>query len=309
MSTSRADINGAAFSLRLPQSGTDTATVCELLAAASGLSKSRVKEAMGKGAVWLTSPGKGRRRLRRATFISRRGELVELFYDPVLLALDPPPAHCIYDAGSYSVWFKPAGLLAQGTDYGDHCSLVRQAEVYFSGKRQVATERGEGRKTGRTNEQAATGRQVLLVHRLDREAAGLMLVAHSRAAAGALSKMLQARAIAKSYRVKVKGCLAPEEGLIELPLDGKPATTRYLRTGYDQASDTSTAEVNIVTGRLHQIRRHFAMSGHPLIGDPRYGWGNKNRSGLELVAHRLCFCCPFTGKEVLVSLDEPLGEP
>jgi len=271
----------AAFMVRLIIAPEDTGTACDLLAARAGLAKSRVKDAMCKGAVWLTGKRGGRKRLRKATARLAAGDVLELAYDARLLALKPPVARCLHDAGQYSVWLKPAGLLAQGTDYGDHCSLVRQVEVHFRLKRPV-----------------------LPVHRLDREAAGLMILAHTKAAAAKLSRLLQDNAIDKQYRITVLGHLRPEQGVIELPLDNKPAITQYTLVNYEQASDTSVAEVTIQTGRLHQIRRHFAMLGHPVLGDPKYGVGNKNSTGMELVAWRLAFRCPFTGKKVQLSLDE-----
>ena len=271
--------------MRITVAPEDAGTVCALIAARAGLAKSRVKDAMCKGAVWLTGKRGGRKRLRKATAQPGPGDILDLFYDVRLLAIKPPVAQCLHDAGQYSVWLKPAGLLAQGTDYGDHCSLVRQVEVYFRMKRPV-----------------------LPVHRLDREAAGLMILAHTKTAAAKLSKLLQDNGIDKQYRVTVLGRLSPEEGVIELPLDNKPALTRYILTAYDPASDTSVAEVTLKTGRLHQIRRHFALLGHPVLGDPRYGQGNKNSTGMELVAHRLVFRCPITRKEVRISLDAQEGE-
>jgi len=274
-----------AFTLRITVAPEDVGTACELIAARAGLAKSRVKDAMCKGAVWLTAKRGGRKRLRKATAQLRPGEVLDLYYDARLLAVKPPLARCLHDAGHYSVWLKPAGLLAQGTDYGDHCSLVRQVEVHFRLKRPA-----------------------LPVHRLDREAAGLMILAHSKTAAAKLSKLLQDHAIDKRYRVTVLGCPSPEQGVIELPLDGKPAITRYALASHDPASDTSVVEVTLATGRLHQIRRHFAMLGHPVLGDPKYGVGNKNTTGMELVAHRLVFRCPFTRKEVCLSLAEQSPE-
>lgn len=272
------------FTMRITIAGEEAgSTACELIAARSGLARSRVKDAMCKGAVWRTEKRGGRKRLRKATAQPGAGDVFELFYDPRLLAVKPLQAQCLHDAGRYSIWCKPAGLLAQGTDYGDHCSLVRQVEVHFRMKRQV-----------------------LPVHRLDREATGLMILAHTREAAAKLSQLLRDNAMDKRYRVTVLGCPTPEQGVIELPLDGKPALTRYVLTAYDQVTDTSVAEVTLKSGRLHQIRRHFAMLGHPVLGDPRYGTGNKNSTGMELVAHQLAFRCPFTRKEVRVSLDDQI---
>ena len=275
----------AAFSVRITIAPEDVGTACELLAERAGLAKSRVKDAMCKGAVWLTGKRGGRKRLRKATAQPGPGDVLELHYDARLLSVKPPVARCLHDAGQYSVWMKPAGLLAQGTDYGDHCSLVRQVEVHFRLKRPV-----------------------LPVHRLDREAVGLMILAHTKAAAAKLSKLLQDNVIDKQYRVTVLGCPSPEQGGIELPLDSKPATTRYTLIAYDPATDSSVVEVTLQTGRLHQIRRHFAMLGHPVLGDPKYGVGNKNSTGMELVAHRIAFRCPFTRKELRISLDEQVDD-
>ncbi|MDG4474589.1 RluA family pseudouridine synthase [Thiovibrio frasassiensis] len=271
----------APFTMRITSGSEDVGPACDLIAARAGLAKSRVKDAMCKGAVWLTGKRGGRKHLRKATAQLSPGDILDLFYDARLLSLKPPVAQCLHDARQYSVWFKPAGLLAQGTDYGDHCSLVRQVEVHFRLKRPV-----------------------LPVHRLDREAAGLMILAHTKAAAAKLSGLLQVNGIDKQYRVTVLGRLGSDSGVIDLPLDRKPAITRYILTAYDPGSNTSIVEVTLETGRLHQIRRHFALIGHPVLGDPKYGQGNKNSTGMELVAYCLAFRCPFSRKEVRINLDK-----
>jgi len=65
--------------------------------------------------------------------------------------------------------------------------------------------------------------------------------------------------------------------------------------------------VQIRTGRLHQIRRHFDLIGHPVMGDPRYGTGNKNKEGLQLEADQLRFICPFAKREVVFSVGVSAG--
>jgi len=246
---------------------------CAYLADQSGLAKARIKDAMNKGAVWHTARGK-RRALRRATAALAHGDTLELHYDAALLALRPPPARCIDDHRRYSVWLKPAGLLAQGTHYGDHCSLLRQVELHF-----------------------APRRPALAVHRLDREAAGLVLVAHDSDAAARLSALFRDHAIEKRYRVQVRGKPPTDAGTVTAPLDGKPAITHYRLEAYDAATDSATLAVRIDTGRLHQIRRHLDLLGCPVLGDPRYGTGNKNAEGLQLQAVGLRFMCPFGGGE------------
>ncbi|MDH3393148.1 MAG: RluA family pseudouridine synthase [Desulfobulbaceae bacterium] len=234
---------------------------------------------MRKGAVFLSRKKKGKKRLRRATTELRPGDLLEFNYDEKVLAGTPPVAECLHDEKHYSVWFKPAGLLAQGTNLGDHCSLPRQAELHFQ-----------------------PPRQIFPVHRLDREASGLMLLAHSKEAAAKLSLLFQENLIDKRYQLLVIGKPEPE-GVIDLALDGKKASTSYRLLAHDPTTDTATVEATIATGRLHQIRRHFTLIGHPVLGDPRYGEGNKNRSGLKLVACRLSFKCPLSGQQKNYTVD------
>jgi tRNA pseudouridine32 synthase/23S rRNA pseudouridine746 synthase len=264
-------------------------SVCDFLASATGLSKIRIKDAMNKGAVWTGKKKGSLRRLRRATSGVRTGTRLELYYDEKLLDLKPPPVRCIADRKDYSVWHKPAGLLAQGTMFGDHCSLIRQAELYFENKREI-----------------------FLVHRLDREAAGLMLIAHSKDAAARLSELFRKNLIVKKYRVTVLGDIGKRglKGGIDVPLDGREAATDFELVSYDAENDISIIDVTIKTGRLHQIRRHLNMIGFPVIGDPKYGKGNKNAgNGMQLLAYFLKFRCPFSNRDVEYDLNKNLTTP
>jgi tRNA pseudouridine32 synthase/23S rRNA pseudouridine746 synthase len=254
---------------------------CDLLAAKSGLSKSRIKDAMNKGAVWLRGKRGGMKRFRRATTRLRAGSHVELYYDEKILSAAPPAAKCLEDRVAYSVWDKPAGLMSQGTKYGDHCSLLRQAGLIFS-----------------------PPREAYLVHRLDREVSGIMLIAHNSGEAAELSALFAKNLIVKKYRAEVLGLIGETggRGTIELPLDGKTAVTEYLVLSHDPEMNTSAVEIVIKTGRLHQIRRHFDMIGHPVMGDPKYGQGNKNSEGMKLTAVSLEFLCPVARKRVCFSL-------
>ena len=266
------------FTLKKEVRANDPMTACNFLAQHSGLSKTRIKDAMNKGAVWL-SKTKGRPyRVRKATTALKAGDNLALYYDAGLLALVPPAPDCLSDQSRYSVWFKPAGLLTQGTRYGDHCSLLRQAELFFKSKRTVFP-----------------------VHRLDREVSGLVLVAHAKAAAGELSRLFRSQTITKHYCAQVLGDLADQKprGTIDQPLTGKAAVTEFTVRGYDPALNISTVDIIIRTGRKHQIRRHFEAIGFPVIGDPLYGSGNKNKTGLKLAATSLEFQCPIQGKHMV----------
>jgi tRNA pseudouridine32 synthase/23S rRNA pseudouridine746 synthase len=258
----------------------DPTQASDFLALHTGLSKARIKDAMAKGAVWLQRKGRGRDRLRRATAALKLGDGVEFFYDPAILALGIPNASCVKDFRHYSIWFKPAGLLTQGTDYGDHCSLLRCVQTYFDPKRDAYP-----------------------VHRIDREAEGLVVVAHTSDAAARLSRIFQGHEVKKVYRAEVLGTMDTGQGLIDLPLDGKQAFTHYTVLRADMENSTSALQVEIKTGRLHQIRRHLAAIGHPVMGDPRYGKGNRDGRPLRLKACAIEFICPFTHVKVFCSID------
>ena len=236
---------------------------------------------MNKGAVWWVRPGRKRQRLRRAGQQVKSGQCLEIYYDPNILSQPDAQAVCLDDQKNYSVWVKPAGVTTQGTLYGDHCSLLRHVEIAFR-----------------------LQRPSFPVHRLDREAAGINLIAHSKNAAAALSTLFQQRRVKKGYRVQVRGDLKQEKnsGLIELPLDGKKSLTEFRIISYDRETNVTDLKVFIHTGRKHQIRRHLSMIGHPVMGDPRYGKGNKNRSGLKLAATILEFKCPYRKKEISYSI-------
>lgn len=246
----------------------------ELLSTGSGLSKQRIKDAMNKGAVWWTRNGKTLR-LRRASQTLDKGVKLQLFYDAHVLARDPEPPTLIADAGAYSVWFKPHSVLSQGSQWGDHCSILRWAELHLQPKRPC-----------------------FLVHRLDGDAAGLILVAHSGQSAARLSKLFQDHHIQKHYHARVQGEVSADaDGItINLPLDGKSAVTHLKLIRFDAVAGQSLLDVRIETGRKHQIRRHLADAGFPIVGDRLYGSADKQP--LQLVAYHLGFKCPFSRRPV-----------
>ncbi|MCG3201293.1 MAG: hypothetical protein NFCOHLIN_01159 [Gammaproteobacteria bacterium] len=257
----------------------DPPRALQCLAGLTTLSRQRLKDAMNKGAVWLTRRGRRPQRLRRVTAELTPGDRIALYYDATVLAMQPLEPTLIADFKRYSAWFKPAGLLVDGSRFGDHCTLERQVEQHFGGRRQV-----------------------FLVHRLDREAAGVILVAHSSQAAARLGALFHDREVEKYYEVEVRGQLAPAgaTGRIDDPLDGRTSHTEYTVLAVDRDRDVSRLQVRIHTGRYHQIRRHLAAVGHPVMGDPRYGAGNADPRGMQLVASRLSFICPWGGQPVTV---------
>jgi tRNA pseudouridine32 synthase/23S rRNA pseudouridine746 synthase len=248
----------------------------DLLQQATGLSKQRIKQAMTKGAVWMTR-GRNTRRLRRAKRALRIGDEVHLYYDAKILAKIPPEPRLIADVGGYSVWDKPRGLRSQGSKWGDHCTVVRWAEQHLQPERSAFT-----------------------VHRLDRAASGLILVAHAKSVAAALSTLFRERAIEKRYRALVAGDFSaqPNPLRVEQAIDEKEAISELSLIEVADNGSRSLVDVQIETGRKHQVRRHLAASGHPIIGDRLYGTGEEDGVDLQLTAYLLAFQCPVNDERV-----------
>lgn len=246
-----------------------TALAIDILAAkAPAISKSKLKDAMAKGAVALKR-GKVTKRLRRAQAEVLVGDELQLHYDDDILSRPALGASLVLDAGDYSIWYKPPGMLSQGNEWSDHLALLRVVEQHFAQKRPV-----------------------FLVHRLDREASGLVIIAHKQASAAEFSQLIQERKIQKTYHVQVKGVLSDAlrlAGVVNEPLDGKPSETRFSVLQQQLQPARTWLSIDLVTGRKHQIRRHFAAIGYPVMGDPMYGKNNQDPAGLALQAVRLSF--------------------
>jgi len=114
----------------------------------------------------------------------------------------------------------------------------------------------------------------LLVHRLDRDTSGLILVAKNKTAAQHFSRLLgEERTVIKRYLAVCKGSPIEPEGVIKAELDvrgaAKTSETRYRLLSAN--GEFSLLELELGTGRMHQIRRHLAMTGTPILGDDKYG--------------------------------------
>ena len=270
--------------LELSHSVTETSeNASSILTTLSGLPKQRIKDAMSKGAVSLKR-GKHTKRIRRIDTAVKLGDILQLHYDDSLLALKPPVIDCLEDRRSYSVWLKPAGIMSQGNQFGDHMSILRIIEKQNDNKRDVFP-----------------------VHRLDRETSGLVIVAHTKKMAATLSTLFQTHQIEKNYQATVL-VKTEETGTIDQALDKKNAVTHFKRLSFNQETNTSLIDIKLETGRTHQIRRHCDSIGHPIMGDPKYGTGNKNRQGLQLIAYKLTFHCPIKHQSISIELPEPFTQ-
>jgi len=112
-----------------------------------------------------------------------------------------------------------------------------------------------------------------LVHRLDKETAGCLVVARSQRAAADLSAMLGGHGAVKTYRAVVAGAPGPAAGVYsdDVVVRGKPTSARTRYRTIESDGRLSLVEVELGTGRMHQIRQHFANAGHPIVGDDRHG--------------------------------------
>ena len=115
-----------------------------------------------------------------------------------------------------------------------------------------------------------------------------------RPAAGNLSRLFIQDQIKKTYRAEVLGDITRVGGIrqINQPIDGKPALTEITHIWPRQQGKTSLLELVLHTGRTHQIRRHLADVGFPIMGDPKYGRRNSHPGGLQLVAWAIDWRCP-----------------
>lgn len=155
-----------------------------------------------------------------------------------------------------------------------------------------------------------------LVHRLDMDTSGLMVVAKTDTVHAELTNLMKDRAFDKGYTALVKGILSPREALIDAPIGRDPHDRKRMalsdkgresQTAYSTLrvnKNTTLADVRLITGRTHQIRVHFASIGHPVVGDSTYGEEDEMLGRQFLHAHRLGFRHPITGKGL--EFDAPL---
>ena len=249
----------------------------DLLANETGISKQKIKLIMQKGAVWVTI-GKKTQRLRRAKKTLKQGSTLHLYYDEHVLNMLPSEPKLIIDEGRYSVWNKPYGMLSQGSKWGDHCTITRWAEQHLMPQRNS-----------------------FVVHRLDRAANGIIIIAHEKSAAAALSKLFHDRLIDKRYQIWVHGEFsdtATKENPIKVDsmIDGRTAVSYFTTIQYDESQDRTLLDVNIETGRKHQIRRHAAELAFPVVGDRLHGQEG-DKEDLQLNAYYMSFTCPYSHKK------------
>jgi 23S rRNA pseudouridine1911/1915/1917 synthase len=210
---------------------------------------------------------------------------------PSPLTPEAMPLDIIYEDDDLLVVDKPAGLIVHPAPGHRAHTLVNAILARFPRLAALSDSLRPG-----------------IVHRLDRDTSGVMVVAKSSLAQTKLTEQFKARSVAKAYMVLVKGKLTPENGIIEAPIGRDPrdrkrmavvAKGREARTEYrviKYIGDYTLLEVKPETGRTHQIRVHFSAIGYPVVGDKVYGVKSPFLSRQFLHASRLGFKLPATGK-------------
>ncbi len=263
----------------------DASNPVEMLASETGFSKQKIKQAMQKGAVWLTD-SKGTHRLRRHSKKLNSGTTLHFYFDAAVLNYVVDDAVLIVDEKDYSVWYKPRGMLSQGSKWGDHGAINRWVEKNMEPQRPA-----------------------FILHRLDRFASGLILLAHKKKTAALLAELFQNKKITKQYKVIVYGLFPDKTVTYANEIDNKPAVSHMTLLKYDEVNNQSLLLVDIETGRKHQIRLHLSKAGFPVVGDRLYGIekdDSEDITDLQLTAVKLSFTSPIDGKEKVYILSDEL---
>jgi 23S rRNA pseudouridine1911/1915/1917 synthase len=262
---------GGSRDLRVPD-GAAAQRVDRFVADVTGLSRSHVQKLISAGN--LTSGGVP---LKANQVVIAGTPLHLVVPEPAALDLAPAPEielDVVYQDEDLLIVDKPAGLVVHPSpghsdDTLVNALLARGGPETFGG---IAGVRRPG-----------------IVHRLDRDTSGLLMVARTDAAQHSLMAQLKARRVKKTYLALVLGEVAAAVGRIEAPVgrdpkhrtrmgvvaDGRPATTGYRVR--ERFPGWTLLELDLVTGRTHQIRVHLDAIGHPLAGDPLYGTGTSRR--------------------------------
>ena len=211
------------------------------------------------------------------------------------------PLEILYEDEDVAVVVKPCGMVvhpAAGNESGTLVNALLYAMDDLSGI-------GGVKRPG-------------IVHRLDKDTSGLLMVAKNDMAHVSLSDQLRERTMEKHYLAVVDGCMREESGLVDKPIarskkdrkkmavdpDGRDALTEW--TLIENLKNAALLDVHIMTGRTHQIRVHMQSLHHPVAGDPIYGQKNGVKvPRLMLHAHTLAFDHPRTGERLFFKADPP----
>ena len=270
-----------------------------LLSNASGLSRSRVATLMSEGQCRLNE-----KTLEKAGAKPRAGERLALTVPPPREAVpqaEDIPLEILYQDEDLAVVVKPSGMVVHPAAGNEDGTLVNALLHHLDHLSGIGGEVRPG-----------------IVHRLDKDTSGLLLVAKNDFAHGELSRQLAEREMEKHYRAVVEGTMKEDAGEVDAPLarsktdrkkmaidpEGRTAVTRWWVLA--RGKDATLLDVRILTGRTHQIRVHMQSLHHPIAGDPIYGVRHGVHVGrLMLHAYSLSFTHPRTGERMTFTAKLP----
>ena len=212
------------------------------------------------------------------------------------------PIHILYQDEDLAVVDKPCGMVVHPANGNESGTLVNALLFAISDLSGVGGVKRPG-----------------IVHRLDKDTSGVMLVAKNDSAHLRLSEQLKNREMEKHYLAVVEGVMKELNGRIDKPIgrsererkkmaivpDGRPSQTEW--SLLESLRGAAMLDVHILTGRTHQIRVHMQSVGHPVAGDPIYGLKHGvSVPRLMLHAHTLCFTHPRTGERMCLEAPLPI---
>jgi 23S rRNA pseudouridine1911/1915/1917 synthase len=262
------------------------------------LSRSRLQKLIEQGCVLVN--GHGAKASQRLNI----GDKVQVSLpspQPASIAAEPIPLTVIYEDDDLMVVDKPAGLVVHPSPGHTVHTLVNALLAHCPDLAKFDDAMRPG-----------------IVHRLDRDTSGLMLVAKNSSAQQYLVNQFKTRSVSKGYIVLVKGKLTPTRGIIEAPVGRDPSNRKRMavvaagkqaRTSYwvkKYLDGYTLLEITTETGRTHQIRVHLSAIGHPVIGDPVYGIKSAYIRRQFVHAYRLGFHLPANGEYREFTCELPL---
>ena len=221
--------------------------------------------------------------------------------EPLDLEPEPIPLRIVYEDGDLLVVDKPAGMTVHPSPGHSRHTLVHAVLAHCPDLSGIGGKQRPG-----------------IVHRLDKDTSGLIIVAKHDSAHLSLARQLKERRVEKTYLALVEGRPKPAEGVIDAPIarhprqrkkmavveGGRDARTRYRVVR--EVDGHSLVELRPETGRTHQIRVHLASIRHPVVGDALYGKRSEVLGRQFLHAQRLAFRHPSSGERL--ELEAPLAE-